>query len=630
MPRHPRQVHLRILGTTDLHVHILPFDYTADRRNETVGLARIADLASALRREVPNCLLFDNGDFLQGSPLGDLVAQRGLREGDVHPMIAAMNAAGYDAAGLGNHEFSHGLPFLRRSLQDARFPVVSANAIAADRPLGPPWVLLDREVRDGAGTPHPLRIGVISFLPPKTEVWDREHVAGRLHTPDMLAAAARHLPDLRSAGADLVVALCHSGIGRTAATQRDDHSATDIAARPEVDVVVAGHTHLAFPGPAHAGFPGTDAVLGTLCGKPAVMAGAFGSHLGVIDLLLDGSDGGGWRIAAAQSRALSVAGQKDGLKDGLKDGPARRPSAAGRRLRAAAGPAHQATRAALREPLGRTTLPVDTHFALAGDGPASFYIATAKRDHVRAAFAGTPLAGLPLLATASPFKSGGRGGPGNFVCLPAGPLTLRHIADLYPFPDSVAALRMTGARLCDWLERAASLFRTLRPGIPDQPLIDPEVSVFQFFGLLGASYTIDTAAQPRFGPDGRRNPAAGRLRDLLIDGAPLDPSAEVVVATSSYRAGLFLADGGEGEGSDLPLAAPKACRDILAAWVRRHGTLPPPPPPAWRLLLPPGASATLDTAPQAQPARAGLPGLVAEGLGFTADGFLRVRLTASA
>jgi 2',3'-cyclic-nucleotide 2'-phosphodiesterase / 3'-nucleotidase len=129
--RHPGQVHLRILGTTDLHVHLLPFDYTADRVRETVGLSRIAGVIAAMRRGAANTLLFDNGDFLQGSALGDLIARDGLAEGDVHPMIAAMNALRYDAGTLGNHEFSHGLPFLMRALRDAAFPVVSANTETA-------------------------------------------------------------------------------------------------------------------------------------------------------------------------------------------------------------------------------------------------------------------------------------------------------------------------------------------------------------------------------------------------------------------------------------------------------------------------------------------------------------------
>lgn len=617
LARHPGQVHLRILGTSDLHVHLLPFDYTADRIRETVGLSRTAGLIAAMRRGSPNTLLFDNGDFLQGSALGDLIARDGLAEGAVHPMVAAMNALRYDAGTLGNHEFSHGLPFLLRALKDMAFPVVSANAeTAAGGGLVARHAILDREVRDGEGRSHRLRIGVTGFLPPQTELWDRETLAGAVRTPDILAAAARHLPDLRAERPDLVVALCHSGIEAAVPGGGAENAATALAARPEVDVILAGHTHLVFPGPAHAGLPGVDAGAGTLLGKPAVMPGAYGSHLGVIDLVLDRAPGAGWQIAGARSRAEAVARRRP---DGSVRPRTRDRSGIGR----IAAAAHGATRERLSEPIGWTAVPLDTHFALAGDGPAGFVVAAAKRDWVREALRGTALSDLPLLATASVFRSGGRGGPENFVDAAAGPLALRHVADLYPFPNTIAALRMTGAQLQAWLDRAASVFRTIRPGEADQPLVDPAVPAYRFFGLLGATYTIDLSA-----PSGPTGAGPGRIRDLRVGGMTLDPEAAVVVATSSYRAALFETETGAGSLVPLPMPAPRACRDIVADWIRRQGTVAAPPP-GWRLALPPRASVTLETAPGARTGRGVAPGLDAEALGLTGDGFLRVRLTAA-
>ena len=156
-------IRLRLLATSDLHVHILPFDYHTGLPADRLGLARTASLIVEARGEVENCLLFDNGDFLQGSPLGDFVAQvRGLQTGDVHPVVAAMNALGYDAGTLGNHEFNYGLDFLTTALAGAAFPIVTANVQRvndphADRPLALPYVILDRSLQDKKWHPSPCQ-----------------------------------------------------------------------------------------------------------------------------------------------------------------------------------------------------------------------------------------------------------------------------------------------------------------------------------------------------------------------------------------------------------------------------------------------------------------------------------------
>lgn len=616
-----RHVHLRLLATSDLHVHIMPFDYYSDRRNGTFGLARAADLIAALRRGATNTVLFDNGDFLQGSPLGDRVAAGGLAEADVHPVVAGMNALRYDAGNIGNHEFSHGLPLFLKAARDLTFPLVSANTLTTEgKPLTRPWVVLDRMVRDIGGHQRRLRLGVIGFLPAMTEVWDREHLSGRVRTTEVAPAADRHLPELLAGGADLVIALFHGGIGGRESPGPRDADAASLAARPEIDALVAGHTHLVFPGPSHAGMPGVDALAGALHGKPAVMPGAHGSHVGVIDLLLSPEADGRWRVLSARSAAFPVA----------TIGVAVRPSSVGRRVRTAARAAHSATRASLREPLGQTDRQIDTHFAHAGNGLAAHMIAEAKRAHVHALLAGTNLRHLPVLATASAFKAGGRGGPANFVSIPAGPIMMRHVASLYPFPNTICALRMTAARLADWLERAASIFHQIRPGIPDQTLVDPGVPGYRFFCVHGIDYVIDPSVPARSGANGYAVDASfRRVRDLRLDGAPLHPESEVVVATSSYRAGLFLSEEGETAGAALPLAGSASCRDILARWIREAGVPSHPGAPGWRLRLPPGTSVLLETSPAARPEAAAIAGLNAEAAGLNAGGFLRVRLTST-
>ncbi|HAC50389.1 MAG TPA: 2',3'-cyclic-nucleotide 2'-phosphodiesterase, partial [Sulfitobacter sp.] len=188
------QAHLRLMETTDLHVHVFPYDYYADKEVDTVGLSRTASIVKSIRAEATNTLMLDNGDFLQGNPMGDYIAyERGMKEGDMHPVIQAMNTLGYDASTLGNHEFNYGLDFLMKSLAGADFPVVSANVVkkvgakpSDDDTLVKPYVLLDRMLTDGAGEVHPIKIGIIGFVPPQIMAWDRRHLEGKVQARDIL------------------------------------------------------------------------------------------------------------------------------------------------------------------------------------------------------------------------------------------------------------------------------------------------------------------------------------------------------------------------------------------------------------------------------------------------------------
>ncbi|MCV6595133.1 MAG: 2',3'-cyclic-nucleotide 2'-phosphodiesterase, partial [Silicimonas sp.] len=203
------QVHLRLMETTDLHVHVHPYDYYADKPRDTVGLSRTAAHIKAIRAEATNSMLLDNGDFLQGNPMGDYIAyERGMKEGDMHPIITAMNTVGFDASTLGNHEFNYGLDFLMKSLAGADFPVVSANVVKTegsdptkDETLLKPYVILDREVVDGAGAKHQIKVGLIGFVPPQIMNWDRKHLEGIVTARDILQTARAYVPQMREEGA---------------------------------------------------------------------------------------------------------------------------------------------------------------------------------------------------------------------------------------------------------------------------------------------------------------------------------------------------------------------------------------------------------------------------------------------
>lgn len=611
---------LRILATSDLHVHIAPWDYYADRASAAVGLARTATLIAQARAEVGACLLLDNGDFLHGSPMGDLLARDG---GHGHPMIAAMNALGYDAAALGNHEFSNGLPFLLAQLAQARFPIICANIAhrlgatpQQDQTLIPTTVILTRDVTDSAGQTHPLRIGLIGLLPPQTTQWDRQQLANTLITRDILEAAAAHVPALRDAGADIVIALSHSGIGPTTPTTNMEDATAALAALPGIDALVAGHTHQTFPSAQFAAVPGIDPERGLLWGKPAVMPGFHGSHLGVIDLVLDRGEKG-WSVASSAVHLRPIARR-------TRTGRIVALTQSAPQITALAAPAHRATRRWSRQTIGHSPHALHSYFALIAPCALVRLIARAQGTHVATLLRGSPHADLPVLSAAAPFHSGGRGGPENYAAIPAGPLLMRHAFDLYPHPNTIAALLITGADLHLWLERSFSLFHQITPGARDAALINPDFPSFNFDLIEGVTWTVDLTAAPLYDTRGTVVAAhARRIRDLSHRGRPVYPDARFVLATNSYRAAG--SGGFAGASPDRVLfSGPDSGRAILLAHIAAHSPLDEPAAPNWRFTPLPGTTALFDSAPAAA---AFLPeGLHAEPLDLTPQGFRRFRL----
>lgn len=616
---------LRILATSDLHVHITPWDYYHDRRNAGVGLARTASLIRAARAEVACSLLVDNGDFLQGSPLGDMIFAGGTAPfARPHPMIAAMNALGYDAAALGNHEFSHGMEFLLNAIASARFPVLSANLALSlgatpldDWRLVPATALLTRSLTDAAGRKASLTIGVIGFAPPQTVLWEQQSLGNSLKARDILEAAAAHVPQLRAAGADIVIALSHSGIGAGQAAPGMENASAALAALPGIDALIAGHTHQTFPAPDYPPGLGIDPVNGLLWGKPAVMPGFHGSHLGVIDLDLERHDDK-WRVASShcELRPIAQRGPTGKLAPLTRSAP---------QIQGIAAPAHRATTAWSKGVIGRSDQPLHSYFAMIAPADTVRLVARAQADHVAEVLRGTAEARLPIVSAAAPFHAGGRGGPENYTFVEAGPLTMRHAFDLYPHPNMIAALRVSGDELRLWLERSFSQFFQMRPGAQDAPLIDPDFPSFNFDTVEGLTWTVDLAQPAPFDSHGTLKAPALRIQNLKHRGKPVAPQQSFVLATNSYRAG----GGGHFPGTTpdrILFSGLKTSRDTLIALAARHATLPRPGPANWQFRPMPGTTALFQSAPAASTFAADVAGRRLEPLGLEPSGFRRFRL----
>ncbi|WP_322894635.1 MULTISPECIES: bifunctional 2',3'-cyclic-nucleotide 2'-phosphodiesterase/3'-nucleotidase [unclassified Yoonia] len=622
------QAHLRILATTDLHCHVQPYDYYADRPNDTMGLARTASLIAAVRAEAGNSITVDNGDYMQGNPMADFIAySKGMKEGDLHPVIAGMNALGFDAGTLGNHEFNYGLPFLDLVNARADFPVLCANVAKTlgatpreDDLYAPAYTILERELTDGSGAALPIRIGLIGFVPPQILQWDRSHLDGKVAVRDIVAAAEAWVPQMREDGADIVIALCHSGIDTGPYAEGMENAALHLAGVDGIDALVTGHHHRQFPGPDFEG-DGIDNAAGTLRGKPAVMPGFWGSYMGLIDLLLT-HDGGTWSVTSHEStlRPISERQEDNTITPLVTDFAP---------VIAATAQTHDDTLAYIRAEVGQTAAPLHSYFALVADDPSVQIVSLAQMWYVEQLLQGTDHAGLPILSAAAPFKAGGRGGPEYYTDVATGPVAIKNVADLYLYPNTLQAVRITGAQLKDWLERSAGMFNQITPGEADQPLINTAFPSYNFDVIDGVTYQIDLTQPSKYDSEGALvDAAANRIVDLMYDGAPVDPAAEFIVATNNYRAG----GGGSfpgADGSTTILQAPDTNRDVIVRYIVDQGTISPAADANWTFAPVAGASVTFDTGPKAATY---LPevqarGLVIEAAGDGADGFARFRIT---
>lgn len=621
------QAHLRIMETTDIHVNVLPYDYYADKTNDTLGLSRTASLIDAVRKEAVNSMLIDNGDLLQGNPMGDYIAyEKGLKDGDLHPIMKGMNLLSYECSTLGNHEFNYGLSFLDKVLAGANFPFVCANLIRGtelaanprdDKLYLKPYVILDKKIKDGSGAEQPIRVGIIGFVPPQIMVWDLKNLEGNVKTRDIVEAAKAWVPQMKEEGADIVIALSHSGIDVKQGDMMENASFF-VAGVDGIDAVFTGHQHLVFPGKKDfQSLDGVDTQKGTLQGKPAVMGGFWGSHMGLIDLMLE-RDGSKWKVVSATSEARPIFERLDNKnKPTVPDD---------KRIIAALEQDHQATLAYVRRPVGKTSAPLYSYFALVADDPSVQVVSQAQTWYLRDILKNTQWKDVPLLSAAAPFKAGGRNGADYYTDVPAGDIAIKNVADLYLYPNTVRAVEITGAQVKEWLEMSAGIFNRIEPDKADQALINTDFPSYNFDVIDGVTYKIDLSQPSKYDTKGGlANAGANRIVDLSFDGKPIDPKQKFVIATNNYRAG------GGGNFPDINASkiiyeAPDTNRDVIVRYIVSEGTINPSADDNWSFAPLPGTSAVFETGAKAKDFIAQVKSLKIEPAGDGEAGFAKYRI----
>ncbi|ACK59373.1 TPA: bifunctional 2',3'-cyclic-nucleotide 2'-phosphodiesterase/3'-nucleotidase [Bacillus cereus] len=526
-------VNLRILETSDIHVNLMNYDYYQTKTDNKVGLVQTATLVNKAREEAKNSVLFDDGDALQGTPLGDYVANKikdpknPVDPSYTHPLYRVMNLMKYDVISLGNHEFNYGLDYLNKVIEKTDFPVINSNVYKDDHDdkeendenYFKPYHILKKEVVDEAGQKQIVKIGVMGFVPPQIMNWDKANLEGKVKAKDIVATARIMVKKMQDEGADIIVALAHSGVDKSEYKEANKmenasyHLATQV---PGVDAVLMGHSH--------------TEVKDVFNGVPVVMPGVFGSNLGIIDMQLKKVNGK-WEVQKDQSKPqlrpianskgtpLVESDQK--LVNEIKD-------------------EHQATIDYVNTPVGETKAPINSYFSLVQDDPSVQIVTNAQKWYVEQELKKPEyekIKDIPVLSAGAPFKAGGRNGATYYTDIPAGTLAIKNVADLYVYPNTLYAVKVNGAQVKEWLEMSAGQFNQIDPTkTEEQPLVNIGYPTYNFDILDGLKYEIDVTQPAKYDKDGKVvNANANRIVNMTYEGKPVADNQEFIVATNNYR-----------------------------------------------------------------------------------------------
>ncbi|HDY7913845.1 TPA: 2',3'-cyclic-nucleotide 2'-phosphodiesterase [Vibrio vulnificus] len=562
-PAMAETIKLRIIETTDIHTNVMDYDYYKDKPSQQIGLTRAATLVKQARGEVVNSVLVDNGDLIQGSPMGDYMAAKGIKAGEVHPVYKAMNQLSYDVGNIGNHEFNYGLEFLAETINDADFPYVSANVF--DKKTGKhyfkPYIIKDHTFKDVNGEEHTIKVGYIGFVPPQIMVWDKKNLEGKVFAKDIKETAEELVPQMKKEGADVIVAIPHSGVSSDPYKIGAENSVYYLSEVDGIDAIAFGHSHAVFPGKGFDNIQGVDNQAGTINGVAAVMPGRWGSHVGIIDLELQQKEGK-WTVVKGQTEARPIFDKT--TKKPLVDAD----TAMVKALEAD----HKGTREFVNQPIGKANDVMYSFLALVQDDPTVQIVNLAQKDYVERFIQGDPdLAGLPVLSAAAPFKAGGRkNDPANFTEVESGQLTFRNAADLYLYPNTLVAMKVTGHEVKEWLECSAGQFKQIDvSSTAPQSLIDWDgFRTYNFDVIDGVNYQIDVTKPAKYDGDCKViNADSERVIGLTYQGKPIDVKQTFIIATNNYRA---YSNKFPGTGSEfVAFDSPDENRTVVANYISR-------------------------------------------------------------
>jgi 2',3'-cyclic-nucleotide 2'-phosphodiesterase/3'-nucleotidase len=517
-----KRVHIVVLGTTDLHGNLFPVDYYTDKPDNR-GLAKIATLIKQTRKENPNVLLIDSGDTIQGTPLEYYHNKK--NNGPADPMMLAMNALNYDAMTVGNHEYNFGLKVLEKARGEARFPWLSANtyALGTNQNHYQPYL-----VKEIAG----VRIGVLGLTTPGIPNWENAPNFAGLEFREPLPEARKWVRILREKErADVVIIAMHMGLERDLRTGElnpgqvaNENQAIAIAQQvPGIDLIFMGHTHRDLPSVV-------------INGVQLIQANYWGRQLARVDMYLENT-GARWQMVARAARTIATDERVAPDAELLKLG----------------GPYDRETQAWLARAIGGSQADLTAAEARFRDTAILDLIQRVQLE-----------AGQADVSMAAVFNSEAR--------IAKGPVTVRDIAGLYVYENTLVVLEVTGQQLKDALEHSAKYFRPYEPGKAAADLVDEKIPAYNFDIAEGVSYVLNLA-----------KPVGQRIENLQFRGQPLSPTQKLRLATNNYRVN---GGGGYTMYKDAPVVyrSSEEIRELIIDWVERHKNIPTEPTNNWRIV----------------------------------------------
>ena len=576
-------VALTLMETTDLHQNILGYDYYKLAVDNSVGIERTSTLIKQVRAANVNTMLFDAGDIIQGTVLGDYQALvNKVPCTDKLAIFKAMDAIGYDAGTIGNHEFNYGLGYLGQvtghqfnvknlaapsaqpKCTGPAYPQVLANVVSTtdSKPIFDPYVIVTKNFSattpDGKTVVVPVKVGVIGFTPPLIMAWDKGNLDGNVTTAGLKETAEKYIPEMKAKGADIIVAVSHGGPDGATYSPTMENGNLYLAQVPGIDVLMMGHMHQVFPNAnssvAAFGIAGVDKAKGTVSGVPAVMANFWGKNLGVVNLTLK-YGANGWAVDTTATTTATISTQNADKTYVAADAT----------IAPLVQTEHQGTIAYVKTPIGTADYRLSTYFADVGDTTAIQVVNQAQAAYVKAYVAANlpQYQSLPVLSVSAPFKSGFAGGT-DYTDVNSTDLAIYNAADLYLYANTIQAVLVTGADIKAWLETAAGRFNKIDPTSTSAQRLVSSFPGYNFDVMDGdgsVKYEIDVTQAP-----------GSRIKNLTVNGTAIDAAAQFIVATNNYRA----SGGGSFpglNGSKTIYASPDANRDVLIAYIKKAATL---------------------------------------------------------
>jgi 2',3'-cyclic-nucleotide 2'-phosphodiesterase / 3'-nucleotidase len=500
-----RSVTITVMGTSDIHSHAVDWDYYndaaySDSAGNVVGLARVSSLVKQIRadRGRERTLLFDAGDTIQGTPLGFYYAtvEPITKTGQIHPMARQMNAIGFDAVALGNHEFNYGIPFLNKWISQMHAPVLGANAVhvGTDRPAFRPYIIKKMRV---PGQP-PIRVGLLGLTNPGVAIWDKANVSGKLDFLDLVETAKKWVPIIRAQGVDVMVVSAHAGDSGLSSYTGDipvENASAMVAQQvPGIDAILFGHAHIDVP---------ERFVTNEISGETVVMSEpkCWGERLSVFDLTLT-RDRGRWKVTGRSATTVNT--------NTVQEDP---------KLVAVVRKQHDAVVAYVNQDVATSTEEMSAAESCWKDTAILDYINVVQTAKVKEAIAGTADASLPVVSIAAPFN--------RAATFPAGQVTIKDIAGLYIYDNTLLGSILTGAQIRAYLEYSARYYKQVAASAP----VDPaswtnahDLPDYNYDQFSGVTYAIDIAKAE-----------GSRIVGLAYDGTAVADDQRFVVAVNNYR-----------------------------------------------------------------------------------------------